>query len=91
MGRDLDLSNTYISSLPEGLTVVGNLSLCNTRVTTLPKQLTVGGNLDLRGTNITVLPQSLKLGGEVIGADIDPEQVKRAKQRYVEAFGEAWA
>ena len=47
------------------------------------------GNLDLSGTQITRLPEGLKLGGEVIGADIDPEQVKRAKQRYAEAFGEA--
>ena len=59
----LNLSNTNITKLPEGLTVGGSLDLSNTNITKLPEGLTVGGSLDLRNTNITKLPERLTVGG----------------------------
>ena len=58
----LDLTNTNITSLPEGLKVSGFLSLRNTNITSLPKDLKVGGYLDLGGTKIASLPKGLKIG-----------------------------
>ena len=52
-GGWLDLSDTQITSLPEGLTVGGSLYLRNTQITSLPEGLTVGGSLDLRNTQIS--------------------------------------
>ena len=50
---DLDLSNTPITSLPQGLTVGGSLYLYNTKITSLPKDLKVGGYLDLHLTPLS--------------------------------------
>ena len=58
---NLDLSNTPITSLPNGLTVGGYLYLRNTKITSLPNGLTVGGNLYLWDTPITSLPNDLKV------------------------------
>ena len=53
-GGSLDLRDTQITALPEGLTVGGSLDLENcTQITALPEGLTVGGSLYLRGTQIT--------------------------------------
>jgi len=60
---NLDLSNTPITSLPQGLKVGGNLGLSSTPITTLPQGLTVGGHLDLVRTLIISLPQDLTVGG----------------------------
>ena len=60
---NLDLSETQITSLPEGLTVGGSLDLSRTQITSLPEGLTVGRSLDLRETQITSLPQGLTVGG----------------------------
>ena len=59
----LDLCNTPITSLPEGLTVGGYLDLSGTPITSLPEGLTVGGWVDLHGTPITSLPEGLTVGG----------------------------
>jgi hypothetical protein len=59
----LDLTNTNITSLPEGLKVSGFLSLRNTNITSLPKDLKVGGDLYLLNTPITFLPKGLEVGG----------------------------
>ena len=58
----LDLSDTQITSLPDGLTVGGSLYLSGTQITSLPDGLTVGGSLDLSGTPITSLPDGLTVG-----------------------------
>lgn len=50
---DLDLSETDLTSLPDGLTVGGSLDVSNTNLTSLPDDLVVEGHLDLRGTGIT--------------------------------------
>ena len=44
---DLDLSNTNITSLPDGLEVGRDLTLRGTKITSLPDGLKVGGGLDL--------------------------------------------
>jgi hypothetical protein len=61
---DLNLKNTNITSLPEGLKVGGtlDLSFC-TELTSLSKGLKVGGDLNLFYSNITSLPEGLKVGG----------------------------
>ena len=61
---DLDLSESDIIFLPEGLKVKGNLSLryC-TSLKSLPKGLKVESNLDVSDTYITLLPDNLYVGG----------------------------
>ena len=61
----LDLSDTQITSLPDGLTVGGWLDLSDTPITSLPDGLTVGGSLYLSGTQITSLPDGLTVGGSL--------------------------
>ena len=50
---DLNLTNTPITSLPQGLTVRGYLNLNNTPITSLPQGLTVGDSLYLEDTPIS--------------------------------------
>jgi hypothetical protein len=50
---DLDLHESKITYLPEGLMVYGSLDLGNcTSLTSLPKGLRVWGNLDISGTKL---------------------------------------
>jgi hypothetical protein len=62
---DLNLSNTPITSLPDGLRVGGGLKLSNTPITSLPDGLRVGGDLYLYGTPITSLPDDLSVGRDL--------------------------
>jgi hypothetical protein len=64
---DLDLSETVITSLPNGLKIGGDLDLIDcSNLTSLPEGLEVGGDLDLENcTNLTSLPEGLKVGGEL--------------------------
>ena len=62
-GDSLDLRNTPITALPEGLTVGDWLDLSGTGITALPKGLTVGGSLYLYNAPITALPEGLTVGG----------------------------
>ena len=64
---NLDLNNTNISSLPQGLHVGGGLDLYNcTSLIKLPQGLHVGGDLYLAGsTSLTTLPQGLTVGGDL--------------------------
>ena len=71
VGGWLDLSNTNITELPEGLTVEGWLDLSSTNITELPEGLTVGGWLDLRNTNIKELPDNLTVNGTLYGFNGD--------------------
>jgi hypothetical protein len=57
MSKDLDLSYTLITTLPDNLTVGGGLYLSNTSITTLPDNLKVGGSLYLNNSSITTLPE----------------------------------
>jgi hypothetical protein len=58
---DLDLSNSPVTSLPQGLKVGRHLYLDGTKITSLPRGLEVRGNLHLSKTPITTLPQDLKV------------------------------
>ena len=69
---DLDLSDTPITTLPQGFIVKGDLNLSNTKITTLPKDLKVSGDLDLYNTPIAVdatcrqiEKMVSKIGGEI--------------------------
>jgi hypothetical protein len=66
--KSFNLSGTtQLTSLPEGLSVGGNLYLegC-TGLTSLPEGLSVGGNLYLEGcTGLTSLPERLSVGGDL--------------------------
>lgn len=62
---DLDLHNSNITSLPEGLKVMRNLFLFGSAITSLPEGLEIGGDLYLRYTSITLLPKGLKLEGDL--------------------------
>ena len=63
---DLDLRDTPITSLPDGLKVRGSLFIGNTKITSLPDNLQVGGYLSLINTPITSLPDNLKVGGGLL-------------------------
>ena len=63
---DLNLSRTYVSSLPKGLQVRGSLYLDSSSITHLPAGLKVGGGLDLALSNITSLPAGLRVGEHLI-------------------------
>ena len=62
---NLDLRETPITSLPQGLTVGGNLDPRETPSTSLPQGLTVGRSLWIIGTPITSLPEGLTVGGSL--------------------------
>ncbi len=68
LGHVIDVNGDWykLDSLPEGLTVGGDLDLENTSITRLPKGLTVHGNLDLFGSMITQLPEELTVGGNLL-------------------------
>ncbi len=62
---NLDLADTPITSLPEGLHVGGWLDLTGTPITSLPEGLHVGGSLNLHATSITSLPEGLYVGRDL--------------------------
>jgi hypothetical protein len=64
---DLDLENSNITSLPEGLKVGGYLDLYRCKqLTSLPEGLEVGGMLNLEGLQMTSLPKGMKVGGILV-------------------------
>lgn len=63
----LDLRGAKVETLPENLTVTGNLILRgNKHITELPKSLHIARNLDLSETNIKTLPKGLVVGDDLI-------------------------
>ena len=62
---DLDLTETNIKSLPNGLKITGNLILTETDMRFLPEGLLVGGHLDLYASKIDSLPKGLKVGRDL--------------------------
>ena len=63
---DLDLNDTPIQSLPNGLEVEGDLWLISSQIQSLPDNLRVGGYLYLSYTPIQSLPNGLKVGGDLL-------------------------
>jgi len=60
----LNLKNTSIRSLPDGLKVEGSLFLTGCKnLKSLPNDLEVGGSLDLNNTQIQALPKGLEVRG----------------------------
>ena len=70
---DLDLSDTPIQSLPDGLKVGGYLDLGNTPIQSLPNDLKVRGILNLNNTPIQSLPNDLEVRG-ILNLDNTPIQ-----------------
>ena len=62
---NLDLSNSDITSLPEGLQVGGDLNLFDSKITSLPEGLKVGGDLYLNNSLIKSIPKGLKVGRDL--------------------------
>jgi hypothetical protein len=62
---DLELPNSPITSLPDGLSVGGSLNLQNSKITSLPTGLSVGGELNLGNSSIISLPADLSVGGSL--------------------------
>jgi len=58
---DLDLFDSSLTSLPDGLKVGGDLDLSYTKITSLPDNLSVGGSLSLFRTSISSIPSNLKV------------------------------
>jgi len=65
---DLDLSETSIESLPNGLVIGGNLILSSCEgLRSLPEGLKVGGYLDLSySLHLGLLPNGLVVGGDLV-------------------------
>ena len=65
--KNINLPDTDITTLPEGLNVSGNLNLMGCKsLTTLPEGLTVGGDLGLSGCrSLTTLPEGLSVGSDL--------------------------
>jgi hypothetical protein len=60
--RNLNLDGRpWITSLPEGMRVLGNLEVSGTGLTEVPKGIDVGGYLDLSVTQVGALPDNLVL------------------------------
>lgn len=53
------------TSLPNNLTVNGDLYAYKSGLTALPKNLKVGGNVSILDTNIKSIPQDIEIGGNV--------------------------
>jgi hypothetical protein len=62
---DLDLGNSPVDSLPQGLKVGGFLILDRTKIASLPRGLEVQGDLFMTKTRITSLPDDLKVHGSL--------------------------
>ena len=65
VGGDLNLSESKILELPEGLKVGGNLWLAESNILILPNNLTVGKTLGLSSTKIDSVPINLKVYGNL--------------------------
>ncbi len=88
---DLDLRDTAITQLPEGLTVGESIDLEGTGITQLPEGLTVGGYLDLENcTGITQLPEGLTVGGDLYLRDASITHAKYNKKLPTDFFTFIW-
>jgi hypothetical protein len=71
---NLNLYDSEITSLPEGLKVGGFLDLYSTEIKSLPEGLEVNGNFFLDNcTSLTSLPKGLKVYGDLYIADTELE------------------
>jgi hypothetical protein len=76
--RDLNLTNSKITSLPKGLKVGRGLTLFGCKhIESLPEGLEVGQNLILYGTKITSLPEGLVVGGDLFLRELDIQSLPK--------------
>ncbi|MGN6437234.1 MAG: leucine-rich repeat domain-containing protein [Agriterribacter sp.] len=69
----LDISDTNIRDMPEGIHVKGDLYASSTPITHLPKKMKVDGSLIMDESHLKQYPQGAAIGKDV---DIDNTQVK---------------
>jgi len=62
---NLNLRDTEIKTLPEGLTVSGRLNLEGSQIETLPEGINVGDSLHLAGSQVETLPEGLNVSGNL--------------------------
>ena len=79
----LDISDTPLKELPEGLTVGGFLNLSRTNIKSLPKKLTVG-TLYLIDTNITELPKDLVANRVEMKEELEGKVIKPPSVDFLE-------
>jgi hypothetical protein len=92
---DLNLNQSSIESLPNGLRVKGHLWLFGSDIESLPEGLEVGGWMDVSHTYIKSLPDNLYVGGHLwfkysnigeipknlyVGGELDIEETPLAKK-----------
>jgi hypothetical protein len=65
--HSLNLANSKIRSLPDGLVVRDDLALRHNPISKLPDNLFVGGDLDIRNTGIIAIPPDAKIAGNILG------------------------
>lgn len=69
VGKNMFLDSCKnLHTLPEGLTVFGNLDLSESGIRELPDRCVIAGNLNITSTAITELPADLLVGGKIIGS-----------------------
>jgi hypothetical protein len=86
LADDVNLYKSEISSLPDNLTVGGDLILTLSNITSLPKNLKVGGHLKVNWSRLEKLPYDIQVGGNLIltgtpfierNRDIDVQELRR--------------
>jgi hypothetical protein len=86
----LDLVDSTLTTLPEGLKVDGNLHLENSKIKYLPDNLQVNGTLELYNTDIAKLPKNLKVRGDlnIRGTKIDslPDDLQVEYMIYISKY-----
>lgn len=65
MTGSLDLEDSALETLPDGLVVGGNLFLNGSQIRTLPDGLVIAGDLDLEETRLETLPARLRVGKDL--------------------------
>ena len=65
-GGSVSLVNSLIDSLPDNLTVDGELDITNSAIRSLPSGLKVKDKIRMKGTGIDTLPSDLQVGVSII-------------------------
>ena len=63
--KNLDLSNTEVAVLPEGIVVEGLADLSGSQIERLPDDFQTGGTLKINNTKMETLPDGFRVGGSL--------------------------
>ena len=63
---DLNINDTKIADISNGVKILGDLSFCGSLIKELPIGLEIGENLVIRSSKIKELPKKLKIGGNIL-------------------------